>query len=333
MKKILLLLFFISHTSYCHVLETERTIWLPWTIEHTQQWEGFESNDHEVAHFYRNDFLEPINELIQRDSHWLTLCDKIQSSIGAMMLFPHLGFAIINKLNNKLIGTVRMKLCNTPGELSFGFGLRPGLRNQHFGREILQQLIHLINQSIDLPIAQFKPGITKQAFMEEWHLEGKKTEPDFDHLFSFFHTESHPFKTLIGSVDIMNPSSLSVLIRNKMQPYSIVCSKYIIDKNTKFFSCDFLLQYPAKMHNSKPSCENLIPDMLSRNPQRINNALQFIHECFTVPTNCEYLSVSRTKKVLFKPEEKIVSTLSFTNSDTVKRLVSQSYYPPHCFMK
>lgn len=333
MKKIVLLLLFISHPSYSsHVLETERTIWLPWTIEHTEQWENFESNDHEVAHFYRNDFLEPMDELARRDSHWLTLCNKIQSSIGAMMLFPHLGFAIINKINNKLIGTVRMKLCNTPGQLSFGFGLCPNLRNQNFGKEILQQLIHLTNQSIGLPIAQFRPGITKQAFMEEWHLEGKKTEPDFDHLLSFFHTEPYPFETLIGSVDIMNPSSLSVLMRHHMQPYSIVCSKYIIDKKTAFFSCDFLLQHPAKTYISKISCENLVPDMLSRNPQRIDNALLFIHEHFAIPPHCEYLSVSRTKKALFKPEEKIVSTLSFTSSDTVKRTISH-YYSPYCFIE
>lgn len=314
-------------------IETERTIWQPWTPEHTREWETIEQLDTSIPYFYRNDFLETMDELIQRDTHWLTLCSQIESSIGAMLLFPPLGFAIINKINNQLIGTVRMKLCNTPGQLSFGFGLHPDMRNQHFGREILDKLIHLVSKSFTLPIAQFKQGITKQIFMDEWYYQGKQSIPDFDYLLSFFDTQSCPFKTLIGSVDIMNPASLSVLLRNNMEPFNITCDKYIIDKDLVSFSCNFLFRYPAQNHTANTYVKSLVADMLSKNSERIHNALQFIYQHFAIPAHVQYLSRKQSEKAFFNSHERIALAITVTHPDITKTTIRQKYYPPHCFIK
>lgn len=334
MKKLFFFLFFLfSKTFPFPPIETERTLWQPWTIEHTQEWETIEQLDISIAYFYRNDFLEAMDELIQRDSHWLTLCTKIESNIGTMMLFPPLGFAIIDKIHNKLIGIIRMKLCNTPGQLSFGFALRPDMRNQHLGREILSKLIQIVNTFFTLPIARFKQGITKQMFMNEWYYQGKQSTPDFDHLLSFFDTQPYPFETLIGSVDIMNPASLSVLLRNNMEPFSIVCHKYIIDESTVSFSCDFLLRYPAQHYTTNTNIKDLVADMLSRDSERIDNTLQFMYQNFEIPPHAHYLSLKQTEKALFNPQEKIVLAMTFTHSDTTRTTTAQRYYPPYCFIK
>ena len=52
---ILCSLYAIENTEY---IETERTLLIPWTIDHSREWEIIELQDNEPSYFCRNDYFE-----------------------------------------------------------------------------------------------------------------------------------------------------------------------------------------------------------------------------------------------------------------------------------
>ena len=120
MQKIIIYLFFIFHaSSYCHIIETERTVWYPWTVAHSQEWELIEQQDTTISHYRRNDYFESMEELLTRDRNWLTLVDRARVHLGTDIIFPDLGFAIIHKVSQKLIGIITLKISDLKRHLSF----------------------------------------------------------------------------------------------------------------------------------------------------------------------------------------------------------------------
>jgi RimJ/RimL family protein N-acetyltransferase len=331
MKKTVFLLWTLQTSLHCNVIETERTIWRPWTIEHTHQWEEIEQRDMAPSHFRRNEFFENINDLMLRDTNWLTLHDYIHILYGKKTFFPDLGFAIIRKTDQQLIGTIRIKLKNQPEILSFAYALRPEVRNCKFGQEIIKAFTKFIDQLIEVPTLAFKNGINKNIFMAEWRTEGKKENPNFDHLISFFSPISYSFQKIVGSVDAKNQASLSVLLRNGMQPVAIECVKYIFDDNNNLFGWDILLQYPPNHNISQPTVENFVADVLSRDQNRIDQVHNQLKELFNIPNDWTYLQLTRAEKAALKPLSK--TSLVYSDSDMTKKIVSQIYYPPYCFIK
>jgi len=334
MKKIALLLFFIVPSSFSFApIETERTIWQPWTIEHSQQWEKIELRDESISHFRRNEYLETIDELIIRDKNWLLLSDYIHEHLDNNVIFPDLGFAIIQKIDHELIGTIRIKPNNKQGYFSFGYGLRHDMHNQKIGQEIIKALTILSDTLIKSPIITFKDGTSKDHFMKEWHIQGKKEKPDFAQLFSYFSQKTQPFQGIIGTVSMNNQASLAVLIRNGMQPFEIECEKYYLDNNMNLYSFDVLLQYPSQQDYAQQTFTKLVTNILSRNQNLIDKAENKLKELFTIPSDWKYLQLSRAEKAQIKTIVQSVSVMLYSEINQTKNITSQIYYPPYCFIK
>lgn len=318
---------FISLIS-AYPIETERTIWIPWTIEHSQEWEIIEQNDTSASYFRRNEYFESMDELIRRDSNWLKLCKYIQNQHKEEIFFPDLGFAIIRKTDQKLIGSLKVKLSNQSGIVSFGYGLRPEVRNEKLGQEIISTFISYIHTIIGKSILSLKND--KSIFMAEWYNEGKKEEPNLEHLASFFSSDTQSLKNVIGSVDTQNPASLAILIRNFWQPISLACDKYICEHNEQYVCYDFLLRYPSNSNESCEKVELLAYDMLSRNEARIQAAYQRIEQLFHIDNSWKYPALSRAEKAVLQPVEK---KSSFYDCSTIKSILERCYYPPYCFIE
>jgi hypothetical protein len=320
----------ISNFDY---VETTRTYWTPWTTQHSQQWEECELSDSTVSHFRRNEYFEDITTLTQRDSHWNTLCNLLNNHCGASFIFPHLGFAIFDKINNSLIGTIRFKPSSKAGYLSFGYGLRQDVRHQKLGAEIIEKIINLTHQSIGLPIATLKKEVSKNNFMAQWHKNGNKKEINFDNLLELF--DKHPTSLcgIIGSVDMRNQGSLSILIRNKMQPTEIQCSKYYLENGSHLFAVDFSCTYPISQEYTTPTLEALITNILSRDAIRIEDAENRLKEIFNIPDDWGYLALSRAEKAELRLKATIESTAFFSELNAIKKISSHYHLPPYCFVK
>lgn len=331
MKKIILLLFPLIATSHlsCYI-ETERTIWMPWTTEHTQQWEIIEQQDLAISHFRRNEFFEDINDLVKRDANWLQLRKHMIAAHNNTLFFPDLGFAILRKSDQLLIGIIRTKLSGKGGIFNFSYGLRPEVRNDKFGQEIIKAFTHYIDQLLTTSAVTFKQGIDKNTFVATWRTEGIKEQPDFDYLASFFDTQPQPLQKIIGSVDAQNPASLAVLLRNSMQPFALDCDKYICADGKHYFSYDFLLQYPATTPHPCDPVEQLTCDILSRDEARIQSAHHHFNQLFHVGSSWDYMLLSRSEKENLQLIQK--NSLRYDCTAT-KNIISKTYYPPYCFVR
>jgi len=314
-------------------IETARTYWTAWTIQHSQQWEQFELSDATVSHFRRNEYFEDTKSITLRDSNWISLCQYIESNNNNAFIFPPLGFAIFDKLNNNLIGTIRFKPSNKAGYLSFGYGLIEAVRHQKLGAEIIEKVIFIVNQSIGLPIATLKKEISKNNFMEQWHIHGNKENINLNSLRELFDKNTTSLQGIIGSVDMRNQGSLSLLIRNKMQPTEIQCSKYYLENNTHLFAIDFSCIYPISKEYTTPTLETLIENILSRDLIRIKDAENRLKEIFNIPDNWDYLALSRAEKAELKLTATIESTAFFSELNAIKKISSYYHLPPHCFIK
>ena len=334
MKKIALLLFFITPSSFSFSpIETERTIWQPWTVEHSQQWEEIELRDESISHFRRNEYFETMDELTIRDKNWLLLSDYIHEHLDNNVIFPDLGFAIIRKADHELIGTIRIKLNNKQGYFSFGYGLRHDMHNQKVGQEIIKTLTTLSDTLIKLPITTFKDGISKDLFMRGWYVQGKKEKPDFAQLLSYFSEQTQPFQGIIAAVSLNNQASLAVLIRNGMQPFEIECEKYYLNNNKNLYSFDFLLQDPSQQEYTQQTIKNLTTDILSRDQDCIDQAENKLKELFNIPSNWKYLQLCRAEKARLKTMVQSISVTLYSDINNTKNLTSQTHYPPYCFIK
>lgn len=331
MKKIILFLLFFQYSLhlFCHI-ETDRTIWIPWTTEHTEVWELIEQQDQTISHFRRNDFFEDINDLIKRDANWLQLRKHIIAAHNNALFFPDLGFAILRKSDHMFIGIIRTKLSEKDGVLNFSYGLRPEVRNDKFGQEIIKAFTHYIDQLLTIPVVTFKQGIDKSIFMVTWRTEGIKEQPDFDYLADFFDEKAQPLQKIIGYVNAQNPASLAVLLHSSMQPFALDCDKYICADGKHYFSYDFLLQYPAATPHPCDPVEQLTCDMLSRNDARIQSAHHHFNQLFHVGSSWDYILLSRAEKTALDIIERNSSRYDCT---ATKNIISRTYYPPHCFMR
>lgn len=326
----MLLLFFVFTPFTLHPqIETERTIWTAWTIEHSKEWEIIEQNDTTASYFRRNEYFESMDELIRRDYNWLQLCKYMQDQYPEKIFFPNLGFAIIRKADQELIGTLRIKFSNQSGAVSFGYGLRPEARNEKFGQEIMIAFSKYIDQLITHHAITLKQD--KNIFMAEWYEQGKKEQPNFEHLASFFNPQPQQLEKMIGAVDGKNPASLVILMRNSWQPFSLECDKYIHRPDNRYISYDFLLQYPSNENNSCEKVEELAYDIISRNTIRIEDAYHHIIQLFHIDSSWKEVMFSRAEKAILQPVER---TSSFYDCSTViKGIISRTYYPPYCFIE
>lgn len=328
MKKTILFTLVFFQLSYSHIIERERTIWIPWTLQHSYEWEIIEQNDTTISHFRRNEFNEDINTLIIRDNNWLLLCKHIADKYGSSVLFPNLGFAIMRKTDRMLIGTIRIKLNTQPGTLKFSYGLRPEVRHNKYGQEIMKAFTIYLDNIIGMPILTLK--VDKNSFTVEWLTEGIKKNPDFDYLASLFQEYTYPLKIIIGSVDIHNAASLAILMRNSMQPFAVECNKYIFTSNSPLFNYDFLLRYPTQNSNACYEIENLATDIISRDNLRIQSAYHCFSELFNIGQDWHYAFLSRTEKAILQPIKKNSSRYDCTGR---KNITSLTLYPSYCFIE
>lgn len=308
-------------------IETERTLWVPWTIEHTKEWETTEQKNTAPSLCRRNDYFETNDALIMRDANWLKLCNYIHEMYGDT-IFPDLGYAILRKTDQQLIGTIRLKL-NNQTSMSFTYGLRPEVHNCKFGQEIIKAFLTFIDHYIGSSMIAFKDGINKTIFMAEWRKEGKKENPDFTHLISLF--ELGICEKIIGSVDIKNQASLAILMRNNMQPFNIECAKYTCDDNNNLFAFDILIRYPHDDCMIQPNIEQFIADLLSRDQHRIEQVHNTLKTLFNIPNHWTYMQLTLGQKAVFTPLCKTMILLSDIN--TIKRAITHAYYPPYCFVR
>jgi RimJ/RimL family protein N-acetyltransferase len=328
MKKIILFALFFFQIFHSYNIETERTTWIPWTTAHSSEWEIIEQNDITISHFRRNEFNENINALITRDTNWLHLCKHIADKYGTSTFFPNLGFAIIRTTDQLLIGTIRIKLGVQPGTLSFSYGLRPEVRHDKYGQEIMKAFTTYLDNMMGMPMLTLK--IDKNVFMAEWLTEGIKENPDFDYLTSFFQNKTYSLEKIIGSVDISNTASLAILVRNAMQPFAVECNKYILTNNSPLFNYDFLLQYPTQTHSACHEVEILAADILSRDNLRIQSAYHYFSELFNIGYDWQYAFLSRAEKILLQLIEKKSSRYDCI---ATKNIITHTIYPPYCFIE
>jgi hypothetical protein len=325
----LLIPFFI----YPFILETERTIWIPWTPDHTQLWENYELLDNSKSQFRRNEYFEDMQTLIQRDIHWETLCNLLTEHTGTTVLFPPLGFAILDKQNNELLGTIRFNLSSKNGYFSLGYGLKTSARYQKLGSEIGQYIIQLINLYYQYPIPTLKKGISKSTFMAEWYKQAKQQDVDFAKLLDYFDKNPTTLQGLTACVDITNQSSLNILYRNGMKPIEIECTKYYVEKEPHFYCFAFLLLYPCNDFPEKNYFESVAQDILSRNSNRIQYVETLLKNIFHISHNWCYLSLNRKEKSQLKlVQAKIIST-EFLSDITSRLQEIQKYEPPYCFIQ
>lgn len=326
-KKILAL--FLIFLSACFaqeklILETDRTIFIPWTIEHTQEWEIIESNDTTPSHFRRNEFFEDKDLLILRDTNWLRFMEYMQSYCNKTIAIPPLGFAILDKKDKQLIGTIILKIHNDPQVLSFSYALIPQVRHQRLGQEIINAFIMFINTIMESHIFILKEDYTKAMFMSAWQKEGIQQEPDFNYLASFFNTDSSCLKKIVAYVDILNPASLKTLINNHFQATEIIYTDYtFLDEHR--FTLDVFLEY-------QPNClmqshlDPYISAILSRDQDRIDETFSYLKNYFQISDTYQYLKVPRLVKANLKPLSKIVKSTSDLRDDIKRNNFNQSYY-------
>jgi len=231
LKKLFFIVLSFPLATTAETLETARTTWVPWTADHSLEWEHKEKNDPNLGLFRRNQFFESPETLIIRDNNWKTLYTRLRNQTNTPRIFPDLGFAILDKTNNNLIGIVRFKTSERPGYLKLSYGFVPEIRNKKFGNEIMQKTIELVEKHINTPIVQWKKTSTKHTFHETWFCEGKKTSPHFNDLVELFDDTPTPLKGITASVDIINYPSIALLAKYGMQAIELECTKHYLENN------------------------------------------------------------------------------------------------------
>lgn len=331
MKKIILFtLLLISSLSNTIIIETERTILIPWTIEHTQKWEIIEQNDDAPSFYRRNTYFESIDELIKRDTNWLRLHDHIHHPWNEKIIFPDLGFAIIRKSDNELIGTIRMKTKDHLGVLSLSYILRPDIRGNKFGQEIIKAITLYINNLLETPMICFKDEKSKDTFFDAWFIQGLNENLDLHYLATFFSDIPQPLKKITASVNAHNPASIAILLHSGLQPFALGCNQYIFAHDEKTFSYDFVLQYPADVTMKSEMIESLMYDFLSKDEARINNSDNFLKDLFHVPSDALYLQQSRAEKATLRPIFKITS---YFDEVMTRKIIRWEQACPHHFVE
>ena len=307
MKKIALFTLLLISSLSSTTIETERTVLIPWTIEHTQEWEIIEQNDDAPSFYRRNTYFENMDDLLRRDTNWLRLHDHIHHLWNEKIIFPDLGFAIIRKIDDQLIGTIRMKAKDHLGVLSLSYVLRPDIRGNKFGQEIIKAITLCIDNLLETPMICFKDEKSKDEFLDAWFIQGLKENPDLPYLATFFSDAPQPLKKITASVNAHNPASIAILLHNGLQSFALGCDQYIFAHDEKTFSYDFVLQYPADATMKSEMIESLVYDFLSKDEARINNSDNFLKDLFHVPSDALYLKQSRAEKATLRPVFTITS--------------------------
>lgn len=288
------------------IVETDRTLWMAWTIEHTQEWELIESQDATPSFFRRNEFFEDNDLLIVRDTNWLRFIEYMQSRCNKNIAIPPLGFAILDKKDKQLIGTILLKIHDDTHSLGFGYALIPQARQQRLGQEIVSAFIMFIETIMESNILALKEGYTKAMFMAAWHQEGIKQESDFNYLASFFDTDSSCLRKIVAYVDILNPASLKTLINNHFQATEIVYTDYSFAREHRF-TLDIFLEYPPNCLTKSP-LDPYIDAILSRDQNRIDETFTCLKNYFQIPDTYNYLKASRLVKANLKPLSKVIKS-------------------------
>lgn len=312
--------------------ETERTFWVPWTLEYTALWEEYECSDLSPAHFRRNDYFEDIPTLLQRDTHWQTFCSLLAEYTKTSPIFPALGFAIIDKETRELLGIVRLKLSTRAKYLSLGYGLKPSARHQKLGSEIAAHVIKLINMHYQTPISTLKETVTKDMFMESWYEQGKQEKPDFNMLLNFFDENPAPLEGLTAFVNIINQPSLNILYNHGMDAVEVECSKYYLKQEPHLFSFSVLLLYPTNKPTNKV-IDLLVHDLLSRDMIRIEQTESILKHNFHIPAHWNYLKLNREEKAQLKlVYAKVIEVESLDDISMLPKTI-HTYESPYCFVK
>lgn len=323
--------------SYCSAatptpLETERTYWVPWTPEHTAQWELLEQEDTSISFSRRNEFFEDVHTLVQRDTHWNTFCNNLYKNNKMNIPFNGFEFAIIDKQNNDLLGFLKLNFIKKQHYLTLSYGIKQPARDKKLGHEIVALAIQLINQNSETGVISLKKDISKEMFWAKWYEQGKKETPDFDALLYFFEKTPVAIKGLLAAVDIINQPSLNLLVRYGMQPIEIVCSHYYLQERTNLFDFDIILAYPATPENNNERINQLTQNILSRDTQRIDNAYSFLKNTFNIPEDWQYYALNRQEKQQLQLMQSTHITTQF--SDVKNRIKSlEVYAPPYCFVQ
>ncbi len=190
-------------------IETPRTIWQPWTLAHTVQWESMEEADHERLYFRRNEYLENPEILELREKNWLRLHENLQENFSYVPPFPPPGYAILRKSDHHLIGSIMIKHATDPAYRQFGYGFIPEVRSQKYGQEIITRLLQLARESQGSPTLSFKDHGSRQNFFRQWYWQGKWHNPDWPHLLSYFSPQPFSFQGFQAEVDVDNAASLA----------------------------------------------------------------------------------------------------------------------------
>ncbi len=326
-------LFFLYTIVTAVHLETDRTLWIPWTLEHTQQWEYIEQDDSTMSQFRRNEFFENIQTLIQRDSNWEIFCTLLQKKTDSAIIFPCLGFAILDKISNELIGAIRFNFSSTKGYVTLSYGLKESVRHQKLGHEVAALAIKLIHESIGLPFASFKTGIAKSVFMAEWQEQGKLAKPNFNALLQLFDENTISLKGLTAFVDLINQPSLAILLKHGMQAAEVECSKYYLHEEPNLYCFNILLIYPATTTYNQEYIDDLMSDILSRDNTLIQNTHDLLKTTFSIPQDWVYLNLNRDEKALLKLVQSKIITTTFLSSVKVKIKTTQVCEFPYCFVQ
>jgi len=333
-------IFFILTLLFTHItlstitLETDHTRWVPWTIEHTQSWEHYELLDKSPSQFRRNEYFEDMPTLIQRDTNWQIFSNLVHAHTETTPIFPSLGFAILEKENNELIGSLRFKLSSTKGYLSLSYGLKESVRHKKLGTEIAHLIFKLIDYYVGHPFISFKKNLCKGMFMQEWYEQGKLPNPNFNKLLDFFEKTPIKLHGLTASVDIINPASLVILYRQGMQPIEIECAKYYVHEGPNLFCFNITLAYPAiTLGLNQEYINNLVLNILSRDQNRITLAENFLKNIFNVTPEWIYLSLNREEKANLRLVQSKLISSTFLSDITIQVKTIQRCEPPYCFIQ
>jgi len=309
-------------TSLSAYIETERTYWKNWTLEDSRVWEEIEQNEDSISFFRRNDYFDPLEDLIKRDRNYLEMSRIICEQYSLNCFLPPLGFAIFNKADDRLIGTIRFKLTDKKGYLSIGYGLSQAARNQKFGNEVMTKLLELFHLSINQPIIALNDSFDRNDFTAEWYEQSVKDNPDFSTLFSYIDKNSTFFKGVIACVDFYNPASISLLMRNGMIPIEVECVQYVRSNAPNLFRFDIFFMFPSDRENYNEKLMELITDVLSRDSVRIKKREESLRTIFSIPMQSEYLHYTRKEKEHFFHEEKSTTAIILSDLHTIKTVSS-----------
>jgi len=306
---IFIIIFLCTQLLYAMTIETERTLWVPWTPEHTQLWETYEQQDTSTSNFRRNEYFEDMQTLIQRDKNLDILYNLLSEHTRTSFIIPSLGFAILDKKTNELIGTTLFKLSSKKEYLSVSHSLKHSIRCKKFGSEVVAQIVSFINTYKESPIPTLKEKNTKEMFTTAWHEQGKQEKPNFDTLLNFFEKKTIYLKGIFVYIDSINHPSLAIAHNNNIQVDEIECNIYHVHEGPNFFSFNIVLVYPS-LTNSHNEYNIVVQNLLSKDNTRIQYTYNVLKKMFNIPSDWIYISLTRDeKKYLNLIKTKYISTL------------------------